>query len=84
MNKYISKLINMSKILIETEKPSNLKPDFWYEEYLEIDNNYLLKHPEEQIPLTIIKEIKEFDVMADKNQTHTHTVVFYNLKKRTI
>lgn len=60
----------MSEILIEIKKPTNLKPDLWYEEYLEIENSYLLKHPEEQIPLTTIKEIKKFDVMADKNQTH--------------
>ena len=37
----------MSEILIQTKKPTNLKPDSWYEEYLEINNSYLLEHPEE-------------------------------------
>ena len=64
----------MSENLVLTKKPTNLKPDSWYEEYLEIDNSYLLKHPEEQIeeqiPLTTIEEIKKYDTMADKNHSH--------------
>ena len=62
----------MSEILIETKKPTNVKPNLWYNEYLEIENSYFLKHPEfqEQFPLITKKEIKEFDVMADKNQSH--------------
>ena len=60
----------MSKILIETEKPTNLKPDSWYEEYLKIEDSYLLKHPKAKIPLTTIEEIKNFDILAEKNQSH--------------
>lgn len=72
----------MSEFLIETKKPTNIKPDSWYEEYLENENSYLLKHPEEQIPLTTIKEIKEFDVLADENQSHDHCSGFLQFKEK--
>jgi len=74
----------MSEILIETENPTNMKPDSWYEEYLKIENDYLLKHPEAQskIPLTTIREIKEFDAIADKNQSHDFVSGFLQFEEK--
>jgi len=70
----------MSKI--KTGNPSNIKPDSWYKEYFKIKNSYLLKYPEEQIPLTTIKEIKGYDVMADKNQSHDHCSGFLQFEEK--
>lgn len=72
----------MSEILIQTKKPTNLKPDSWYKGYLEINNSYLLEHPEEQIPLITIKEIKEFDVIAEKNQSHNCSSGFLQFEEK--
>ena len=57
----------MNEILIETKNPTNIKDNSWYEEYFKLENDYLLKHPEEQDPPIITRE---YDIMADKNQSH--------------
>jgi len=55
MNKYIIYLINMSKILVETGKPTNLKPDRWYEEFAKVYDYS-------------IEFLKERDIMVDKGR----------------
>jgi len=75
----------MSEILIETKHPTNIKPDSWYEEYFKIENDYLLKHPEIQSKLyllTTIKKIKEFDVMADRYQSHDNVSGFLQFEEK--
>lgn len=74
----------MSEIIVEKNKSTNIKPDRWYKGYLKIENDYLLKHPKIQsksYPLMTIKEIKEYDVMADKNQSHDNVSGFLQFKE---
>ena len=67
----------MSKI--KTENPSNIKPNSWYEEYFKLENDYLLKHPEEQdLPI----DIKKYDIMADKNQSHNYCSGFLQFDEK--
>ena len=62
----------MSKNTNKNEHITNVKPDSWYEEYLKIENSYLLKHPEAQskIPLITIEEIKKYDSLANNNYSN--------------
>lgn len=70
----------MSEILIEIRKPTNIKYDSWYEEYFKLENDYILKHPEERFKYTI--DTKEYDIMADKNQSHDHCSGFLQFKEK--
>ena len=64
---------------IKTKNPSNIKPDSWYEEYFKLENDYLLKHPEEQYPPI---DIKKYDIMADKNQSHNYCSGFLQFDEK--
>ena len=70
----------MSEILIETKNPTNIKYDSWYEEYFKLENDYILKHPEEPFKYTI--NTKEYDIMADKNQTHREIDGFLQFEEK--
>jgi len=80
----------MSEHLFQTKKPTNLKPDSWYKEYFKIENSYLLKHPENQItydpehgaPLKTIQEIKWYETMANKNQSHDYCSGFTDFDEK--
>jgi len=63
----------MSEFLIETKNPTNVKPDSWYEEYLEIEDLIPCKIPEDAQVFYFFKEgelknkiIKE-DIDGDNN-----------------
>lgn len=74
----------MSKIVIEKNKPTNLKPDSWYEEYLEIEDLIPCKIPEDAQVFYFFKEgelknkiIKE-DIDGDNNIFRYKTFVNNN------
>lgn len=70
----------MSKSLIKTKNPTNLKPNSWHEEYFKLENDYILKHPEEPLGYTI--DTKEYDIMADKNQSHDRCSGFLQFEEK--
>ena len=74
----------MSENLVLTKNLTNLKPDSWYEEYLKIEYDYILKHPEAQskIPLITITQIKTLDILADKNQSHDNVSGFLQFEEK--
>ena len=54
----------METITLENKKPSNIKPDNWYDEYFKIMNLFSTGDGDEYLS---IKELKKWDKQADDN-----------------